>query len=235
MGRAGHAYSTAAALALRSDHAAARDAVYAEIDLTRDLGVERIERFGLFQVTTQARTRTEFLLYPDRGRLFDDSAQDQIHKKCAREPDLQIVLGDGLSAQAVARYGSVLLDLIWDKANTLSWRLGIPFLIKHCRVGILNEIGRLLDPEIVVLLIGERPGLAQAESLSAYLAYHPQPTHTDAQRNLISNIHENGVPPAAAADRILDLACTIKRSKCSGIQIKEHLGVSSRLVGHLCV
>jgi ethanolamine ammonia-lyase small subunit len=75
----------------------------------------------------------------------------------------------------------------------------------------------------VVLLIGERPGLATAESLSAYLAYRPRPGDTDARRNLISNIHARGVPPQAAAPRILALADKMQQAQASGVTVKEDL------------
>src|SRR5262249_20927309 len=100
---------------------------------------------------------------------------------------------------------------------------GRPFAVRYCRVGVLNDVGELLDPAVVVLLIGERPGLATAESLSAYLAYRPRPGHTDAQRNLISNIHGRGVAPEAAAARTLTLAAKMKEMQPSGVAVKEEL------------
>ena len=101
--------------------------------------------------------------------------------------------------------------------------VGQPFVVRHCRVGVLNDVGELLDPAVVVLLIGERPGLATAESLSAYLAYRPRPGHTDAQRNLISNIHARGVSHAEAARRILALAEQMRQVQASGVTVKEDL------------
>jgi ethanolamine ammonia-lyase small subunit len=94
-------------------------------------------------------------------------------------------------------------------------------VIRYCRVGVLNDIGDLLDPTVAVLLIGERPGLATAVSLSAYLAYRPRPGHTDAQRNLISNIHDRGVTPEDAARRIVALAQKMIRMQTSGVAVKE--------------
>ena len=96
-------------------------------------------------------------------------------------------------------------------------------VIRHCRVGIINEIGDLLDPKVVVLLIGERPGLATAESLSSYMEYQPNASHTDANRNLISNIHARGVNPERAAKRILDLAASMLKTQKSGFQLREDL------------
>jgi ethanolamine ammonia-lyase small subunit len=99
--------------------------------------------------------------------------------------------------------------------------VGRTFAIRHCRVGIMNEIGEALSPEVTVLLIGERPGLATADSLSAYMAYRPRHGHTDADRNLISNIHTRGAKPQDAAARILSLAAKMMESGASGYSIRE--------------
>ena len=143
---------------------------------------------------------------------------------------MQIVLGDGLSANALIQQGPPLLNLL----AASSIKTGRPFLIHNCRVGILNEIGRLLQPDVVVLLIGERPGLAQADSLSAYLAYRPQPGHTDAQRNLISNIHKNGVSIPDAADRIIRLVKQMLRMQISGVSLNEETANELNLVKQVC-
>ena len=80
---------------------------------------------------------------------------------------------------------------------------------------------------MVVLLIGERPGLATAESLSAYMAYRPRGGHDDARRNLISNIHARGVPPVEAAPRIARLAEQMIRLAASGVAVKEEGAIAS--------
>jgi ethanolamine ammonia-lyase small subunit len=90
-------------------------------------------------------------------------------------------------------------------------------------VGVLNDVGAALDPQVVVLLIGERPGLATAVSLSAYLAYRPRPGDTDAKRNLVSNIHARGVSAETAAQRILALAQQMRAMQTSGVAVKEQL------------
>ena len=84
-------------------------------------------------------------------------------------------------------------------AGERGWSFGRPIVIRHCRVGVLNELGECLSAHVYVLLIGERPGLATAESLSAYLAYQSHAGHTDAERNLVSNIHARGLSIAEAA------------------------------------
>jgi ethanolamine ammonia-lyase small subunit len=101
-------------------------------------------------------------------------------------------------------------------------------VVRYCRVGILNEIGEMLDPKVAILLIGERPGLATAESLSAYMAYRPKARDTDANRNLISNIHARGVSTEQAAQRILNLAAAMMKTHKSGCQLREELPASSR-------
>jgi ethanolamine ammonia-lyase small subunit len=222
-GRAGPAYRTATQLDLRQDHAAAVDAVHAELDLERDLGAALVKRWGLFEVRTQVRFKSEYLLRPDRGRRLDENARQEIERRCKPRADLQVIIGDGLSAAAVAAQAPNLLPLLEDGAGALGFRFGQPFVIRNCRVGILNEVGDLLDPDVVVLLIGERPGLATSESLSAYLAYRPRTGHNDAQRNLISNIQARGVTASAAAQRILALAQEMRRRQASGITIKETL------------
>ena len=220
-GRAGPGYRTATWLQLRADHAAARDAVYADLDLAA-LG-PLVQAFGLFAVSTRAASRAEYLTRPDLGRRLDDAARAAIAAECPRGTDFQVVIGDGLSATAVATQVPALLPLLAHEAAARGWRFGRPFAVRNCRVGVLNDVGGLLDPAVVVLLIGERPGLAAADSLSAYLAYRPRPGHTDADRNLISNIHSRGVPPAAAAPRMAALAAAVMRAGASGVGVKEDL------------
>jgi ethanolamine ammonia-lyase small subunit len=221
VGRAGPSYRTDTLLGLRRDHAAARDAVCAEIDLERNLGSDLVRRYGLFEVRTRAANKEEYLLRPDLGRQLNDEARRVLCQRCPAGAELQVVVGECLSAAAVAAQVPHLLPFLEDEARRRGWCFGQPFFVRHCRVGVLNDIGDLLQPEVVVLLIGERPGLATAESLSAYMAYRPRAGHTDAQRNLISNIHGRGVPPEGAAPRIVALAVEMRRLGASGVAVKE--------------
>jgi len=220
-GRSGPAYRTATQLTLRQDHAAAIDAVHMELDLLRDFGQPFVARWQLFEVATQASSKAEYLLRPDLGRRFSAAARTEVSQRCPTGADLQVVIGDGLSAAAVVAQVPLLFDALERGTQDRKWRFGQPFVIRYCRVGILNDMGELLDPAVVVLLIGERPGLATAESLSAYMAYRPRSGHTDAERNLISNIHTRGVAPIVAAERILRLAERLNRLQMSGIAVKE--------------
>jgi ethanolamine ammonia-lyase small subunit len=222
-GSAGAGYRTSTQLELRRAHAAARDAVRTELDLDRDLGAECVRRWQLFEVWTQARSKDDYLLRPDLGRQLRQDAVRTIQARCSPHSDLQVVIGDGLSVTAVTAQVPGLLPLLVRHAKDRGWSVGQPFVIHYCRVGAMNHIGELLAPKVVALLIGERPGLATAESLSAYMAYRPQAGHSDAQRNLISNIHARGVTQEAAAERIMNLAAQMMRRKRSGVEVKEEL------------
>lgn len=226
-GRSGAAYRTNTQLELREAHAAARDAVRAELNLFTALTDGRGNNFArqrnLFEVCSRAANKNEYLLRPDLGRHLNDKSRAEVIRRCSMGNDLQIVVGDGLSVTAVAVQVPLLLPLLCDGAKNRGWSLGEIFVIRYCRVGILNEIGDLLDPTVAVLLIGERPGLATAESLSAYMAYRPKASDTDANRNLISNIHARGVGTTQAAERILNLAGSMIKTRKSGWQLREEL------------
>jgi ethanolamine ammonia-lyase small subunit len=218
-GRTGVGYRTETQLALRADHAAARDAVWDEVDLERDLGSE----LGLFEVSTCAASKQEHLLRPDLGRRLSDTARAEVSRRCQSGPELQVFIGDGLSAAAVRAQVPELLPRLLDAARAQGWRVGEPFFVRHCRVGVLNDVGELLGPLVAVLLIGERPGLATVEGLSAYMAHRPRPGDTDARRNLISNIHARGVSVPDAVRRILGLAARMRQAGASGVSVKEEL------------
>jgi len=220
-GRAGAAYRTETQMELREAHAAARDAVRTELDLEACLGADFVKRWKIFEVCTMAGSKDEYLLRPDLGRRLSGESRAEIARLCPREVNLQIVIGDGLSVTAVAAQAPALLELLLEGAKASGWSAGQAFLVRHCRVGVLNEIGELLAPDVAVLLIGERPGLATAESLSAYIAYKPGSSQTDADRNLISNIHGRGVSLRDAASRILRLTGQMMRAKESGCNLKE--------------
>jgi ethanolamine ammonia-lyase small subunit len=229
VGRAGPAYPTAIQLELRQDHAAAVDAVQSQLDVQVDFAREFVQRWNLFEVSTRAGDKTEYLMRPDLGRRLSNEARQELTSRCPMEADLQVAVGDGLSAAAVTIQAPSLLPLLAQESAKRGWKFGQPFLIRYCRVGVLNAIGEILNPAVVVLLIGERPGLATAESLSAYMAYRPRPGHTDAQRNLISNIHSRGVSPEAAASRIAALAEQMIQASTSGVVIKEDLAVLEKI------
>jgi ethanolamine ammonia-lyase small subunit len=217
----GASYTTKMALELRGDHARAVDAVWTEFDLQKDFPPDFVARWELFQVSSQAESKSQFLLRPDLGRKLSDAGRELIAQRCVRSPDVQIVMGDGLSGAALSDQVPELFPLLLRRMRARGWSLGVSFAVRYCRVGIMNAIGEVLAPRVVVLLIGERPGLATAASLSAYMGYCPLPGHTDADRNLISNIHDRGIRVQEAADRITNLASRMMALKRSGTALSE--------------
>lgn len=217
--RAGTSYTVQTQLELRGDHAAALDAVRAELDIAKDFGSQFVNERKLFQVQSLATSKQQYLLRPDLGRKLSDEARELIAARCPTMCDVQLVIGDGLSAQAVRTQLPLILPALEGLIRRQGLSLGQLFAVRYCRVGLLNEIGEVLSPQVVVLLIGERPGLATSESLSAYLAFRPRPGHTDAQRNLISNICARGIPPLVAAERITLAIRRLIATQSSGVGI----------------
>ena len=144
-------------------------------------------------------------------------------EQCPANADLQVIIGDGLSVTAGSAQVPRLFPLIDQMAQSRRWILGRLVAVHYCRVGVINDVGEMLKPKVVALLIGERPGLATAESLSAYMAYQPRLGHNDSNRNLISNIHSRGVSAEAAASRIIGLAEQMMLRQTSGVELKEDL------------
>jgi ethanolamine ammonia-lyase small subunit len=146
VGRAGAAYRTETQLQLREDHAKARDAVRAELDLKTAFNREFIEKWKLFEVSTRASTKLGYLARPTLGREFSDESRGEILRRCLPHKHIQIVIGDGLSALAIQTQVPQLLPLLAEGASKSGWSIGQTFVVHHCRVGILNEIGELLKP-----------------------------------------------------------------------------------------
>ncbi|MGB6632038.1 MAG: ethanolamine ammonia-lyase subunit EutC [Terriglobales bacterium] len=222
-GRSGAAYRTNTQLELRQAHAAARDAVRAELSLFTNPDDEFVRKWNLFEACSRVASKDEYLLRPDLGRHLSEMSRAEVARRCIKGQDLQVVIGDGLSVTAVVTQVPRLLQPLYEGAITRGWSVGDAFVIRYCRVGILNEIGELLRPKLVLLLIGERPGLATVESLSAYMAYQPKASDTDANRNLISNIHARGVSTEQAVRRILSLAASMMNTRQSGCRLREEL------------
>jgi ethanolamine ammonia-lyase small subunit len=220
-GRVATSYRTSSLLSLRADHAAARDAVAAELDLSVPPLDALAAAYGIVEVASAAADPVQHLRRPDLGRRLSPAARETLLERCPPGADLQVLIGDGLSASAVAAQVPGLLPLLVDGAAERGWSVGQVFAVRRCRVGILNEVGALLDPAAVVLLVGERPGLGTADSLSAYLAWRPRPGHTDADRNLVAGIHARGLSHAAAAERVLDLVAAMREAGASGVALKE--------------
>jgi ethanolamine ammonia-lyase small subunit len=220
-GRLDGGYTTASALAQRADHAAARDAVHAALDLEGPELAPVVAEHDVLAVESAAEDHREHLLRPDLGRRLSDASRELVRGQGTHGADLQVLIGDGLSAAAVHAQVPAVLGPLLEGARARGWSAGRPLAVRHCRVGLLNDVGDVLGCELAVLLVGERPGLATATSLSAYVALRPCSGHTDADRNLISNIHGGGTPAPEGARRVLALLDAIRAAGRSGVTVKE--------------
>lgn len=216
VGRAGPRYTTASLLLFQADHAITQDALY------RDVDPGLLEELGLFGVETRITGgKQEYLLRPDLGRQLSDEAKRTIGDRCAKNPAVQLVVGDGLSAAAIESNLRQILPVIRQGVQAAGISFGTPFFVKHCRVGVMNDIGDLVQPEVLILLIGERPGLGRADSMSAYMAYRPKAGDTDADRDAICNIFEGGgTNPLEAGAFVVQLAQKMRKHQASGVKLK---------------
>ncbi len=216
VGRAGPRYSTASLLLFQGDHAVTQDALY------RDVDQKLLDEFNLFTVQTKITGgKQEYLLRPDLGRLLNDDAKRMINEKCQKNPNVQLVVGDGLSAAAIEANLRQIFPVIKQGVQTAGLTLGTPFFIKYARVGVMNDVGELIGPDVVILLIGERPGLGRAESMSAYMGYKPKYGDTDADRDVVCNIFENGgTNPLEAGAFVVQIAQKMRKHQASGVKLK---------------
>jgi len=216
VGRAGPRYSTASLLLFQGDHAITQDALY------RDVDQKLLDEFNLFTVQTKVTGgKQEYLLRPDLGRLLNDDAKRIINEKCQKSVNIQLVVGDGLSAAAIEANLRQIFPVIKQGVQNANLTFGTPFFIKYARVGVMNEVGELIKPDVVILLIGERPGLGRAESMSAYMGYKPKYGDTDADRDVVCNIFEGGgTNPLEAGAFVVQLAQNMRKSQASGVKLK---------------
>jgi ethanolamine ammonia-lyase small subunit len=223
LGRAGNGLPTGAHLAFQAAHAAARDAVHAALDVTALAAALRDNGIDSVTVRSQAADRQTYLLRPDLGRQL--LAAD--HARLVPHPGaMAFVVCDGLSATAVARHAVSVLARVVPALQ----RQGIPVapvvLALQGRVALGDDIAEALQADAVAVLIGERPGLSAADSLGVYLTWQPRRGRTDAERNCISNVRSEGLPPDAAADKVLWLIGEMRRLRLTGIGLKDAQGAA---------
>ena len=211
--RSGHRYKTKTLLRFRADHAAARDAVFT------DVSDEIIEEMGLFKVQTKCRNKDEFITRPDLGRQFDDDTLAKIKDKCKNKPKVQIYVADGLSSTAIESNLRDVLPAINQGLEGYNIEIGTPFFVKYGRVASMDPISECLDADVSCVLIGERPGLATAESMSCYMAYQAEIGMPEAKRTVISNIHSGGTPAVEAGAHIADVIKEMLEQKASGLDL----------------
>jgi len=211
VGRAGARLRTDTYLAFRADHAAARDAVL--LDVAPDF----LERLGLETVTTRCADKNEFLTRPDLGRVFPRESLEKIRALNPEPADVLVYLADGLSSKAVEANGETILPIMLEGLRGAGLKVGQPFFVKYGRVGTMEEIAQAVGAKVVCVLLGERPGLGSAESMSAYLAYNARPGIPESERTVVSNIYAGGINAAEAGAYLTEVLERVFREKKSGV------------------
>jgi ethanolamine ammonia-lyase small subunit len=227
LGRAGASLPTRALLDFTLDHARARDAVHASFDVPGivaglgELGLEALE------VSSRAHGRKDYLRRPDLGRALDPASTQRLASHNGSSGQLVIVVGDGLSPTAVNTHAVELVRSLAPRLAADGIGIGQAVVASGARVALGDEIGAILSARMVVMLIGERPGLSASDSLGAYLTFAPKVGLTDAARNCVSNIHRAGLGYDEAAFRIAWLVREALARQITGVALKDESGGSS--------
>lgn len=215
VGRTGSRYRTVTMLRFRADHALAQDSVFS------DVPEQFWKEHGLPFVQTACRSKDEYLTRPDLGRRFLPEAQQTLKTVCGQNPKLVLVIGDGLSSNAIVTNAMECAAAIRQGLKSLGIAEPPAVFVKYCRVGASDALGEITGCECVCMLVGERPGLVTSESMSCYITYAPRPGIPESQRTVISNIHRQGTPAVEAGAHIASLLARILRQKASGIALRR--------------
>jgi len=221
LGRTAASLPTRALLDFTLDHARARDAVHvgfdAEVIVT---GVAELG-FAVSCVESRAPTRRDYLSGPDLGRRLAPQAAARLAAEAGAGAEIVIVIGDGLSSKAVQTHALAVLKRLASRLGAAGITLGRTVVAAGARVALGDEIGAILKARMVVMLIGERPGLSAPDSLGAYLTFAPSIGRTDAERNCVSNIHRAGLSHDEAAAKIAWLAREGLARQVTGVALKD--------------
>jgi ethanolamine ammonia-lyase small subunit len=211
--RAGPRYNTYSMLRFRADHATAQDAVFT------DVPDEFVAKNGFVAGQSLCNSRDEFLTRPDYGRKLNDATKALFAKELPKNPKVLLMVGDGLSSAAIEANMADVIPALKQGLKQYGIEINVIPYVKYCRVGAMDEVGPITGADVVCLLIGERPGLVTAESMSAYMAYKPSPDRPESWRTVVSNIHKGGTPAAEAGAHIASLLKRILDEKVSGVDL----------------
>jgi len=221
LGRTGSAQTTAETLRFALAHATARDAVHTPFDAVSM--ASDIAALGLATVIADsaADSRQTYLLRPDLGRRLSADSHDRIAALGADPVDLALIVGDGLSSIAVHAHAATMVAALLPHIAREGWSLAPVVVARQARVALADEVGELLNARLVLMLIGERPGLSTPDSLGLYLTHAPRIGRNDGERNCISNIHGAGLTPDIAAFKAAWLMREALARRLTGVALKD--------------
>lgn len=219
LGRTGGSLRTREVLSFSLGHALARDAVHAPFEPER-LALEVQDLFSeILHLESKAGDRRTYLARPDLGRALCEHSVTAAQS--TRPSDLLIMVSDGLSALAAHAHAPRLLRHLVPALRDAGLSIAPLCLVRYARVALQDQLGSLAGANLVLTLIGERPGIGTPDSLGAYFVYGPKPGNTDAQRNCVSNIRAEGLPPEVAAIKLASLLKRAASERLSGALLKD--------------
>lgn len=221
IGHVGTRYATDVVLQFQAELAVAHAAVGALLPETW------AQENGFTPLKSRVGDHREFLLRPDLGRRLDEPSVEAV-RRCTKNPDVQVIVADGLSAVACMGSGKALYEAVAKACQARGLSVGTPVCARFARVWLEDEIGQEVGAKVAMILLGERPGLGTGDGLSAYVVYDPHVGNTDGDRNMISNIHARGMPIDEAAARLAALASAMIEQRTSGVKLDlARLGLAS--------
>jgi ethanolamine ammonia-lyase small subunit len=224
LGRTGAGLPTEALLAFTLDHARARDAVHANFDTVELISGLRALGLPPVRLSSRAQTRREYLRRPDLGRMLDPESQRLLNDSRRGAGEIAMVIGDGLSPTAVNSHALDLVRTLVPRLASDGIAIGHAAVASGARVALGDEIGEILAARMMVMLIGERPGLSAPDSLGVYLTFAPRIGCTDAERNCVSNIHGGGLTCDQAAFKVAWLIREGLKRQITGVALKDESG-----------
>ena len=211
VGRCGLRFRTQTALQFQADFAVAQAAVESQVPQGW------AEQQGMMPLVTQVTDHEQFLLRPDLGRRLSPESLELVRARCASRPDVQIVVGDGLSAHAVMQNAPGTMKSLCAELSRRGLTVGTLVFTRYCRAKIVDVVGQATGARVGIILVGERPGLGTGDGMSAYLVWNPHHDRTDAEKQCISNIHRRGLLPEQAGQHAANVIQAIMTQQTAGV------------------
>ena len=212
--RTGPRHITKSLLRFWADHAAAQNAVWSDVE------EETVKQLGLIPLYSSSEDKAEYLKNPGTGRRLNSASVEIVKKQMTKGVNVQIVLSDGLSSSAITKNAADILPALEQSLKALGLSYATPFFVNNGRVAVGDEIGEIVGCDVVVMLVGERPGLNSTSSMGAYVCYKPTIGMEESRRTVISNIHNLGTAPVEAGAQIAELCQSMIQHKTSGVELK---------------
>jgi ethanolamine ammonia-lyase small subunit len=224
--RSGSSVGTRQLLEFQLAHAQTKDAVHEEVDFESLEETLTKYKLPIIQLSSLANSKSLYLQRPDFGKVLDEKSEGVLGLLAKKDFDITLVIGDGLSAFAIQNNIEPLFEALIPKLLEQSYNISPISLVRYARVAVGDQIGSGFNSKMVIVFIGERPGLSSPDSLGIYMTYQPVPGLTDEKRNCISNVRIGGLPYILAAEKLIYLINESFRRKLSGVELKDNLYLS---------